>query len=316
MKRLSSSSELILNRPLGLVGEKLSMLNGQLFFQLFESGCDRVSRDFGVVVVNGEFEQLAAEEATLDRAGLSVGEKAFIGRNLNYSQTILLSRDSDSSVKIMFRCPRDQFFRRVAPTESEWGGEDGLTHAAANHEDAGNDGDQGEMVANHRRTLSGFRVNRKPRTRRAGSLLVEAGAALSILTFVGLMMLEMSLNILTPRQWSLQQTITDAYMTYERSYAERIPFENLLESDSPWPAYPATSTVTNVELGRLPGDRPIYGTITRTRIPSDNNYPIDGGNGTVDSNPAAMNVWKVQSIVTYSISGRNYAKSRTVLRSQ
>ncbi len=130
------------------------------------------------------------------------------------------------------------------------------------------------------------------------------------------MLLQMSLNILTPRQWSLQQTITDAYMTYERSYAERIPFENLLENDSPWPAYPATSSVEDVELGRLPGDRPIYGTITRTRIPSDNNYPIDGGSGTIDSNPAAMNVWKVQSIVTYTIGGRNYAKSRTVLRSQ
>ena len=130
------------------------------------------------------------------------------------------------------------------------------------------------------------------------------------------MLLKLSLNILTPRQWSLQQTVAGAYMTYERSYAERIPFENLLAGDSPWPAYPSTSVDTNVEVGRLPGNRPIFASITRTRFPSDNNYPIDGGTGTTATNPAAMNVWKVQSIVTYTIGGRNYAKSRTVLRAQ
>lgn len=125
----------------------------------------------------------------------------------------------------------------------------------------------------------------------------------------------MSLDILTPRQTSLQQTITQAYMTYERAVAERIPFESLLASDSPWPAFPETST-EQVTIGALPGGSPITGTITRTRRPSDNNFPIDGGTGNIDSNPAAMKVWKVQSIATYSIGGRDYMKARTVLRSQ
>jgi len=145
--------------------------------------------------------------------------------------------------------------------------------------------------------------------------LFEAGIALGLLTFIGLILLKLSLNILTPRQWTVQQTVTNAYMTYERAVAERIPFESLLAADSPWPAYPSTSAET-VEIGRLPGGRPIYGTITRTRFPSDNNYPIDGGSGTLETNPAAMKVWKVQSVATYTIGGRNYAKSRTVLRSQ
>ena len=52
--------------------------------------------------------------------------------------------------------------------------------------------------------------------------------ALSILTVLGIILLKLSLNILAPRQWILQQAVTDAYMTYERAYAERIPFENLL----------------------------------------------------------------------------------------
>ena len=146
-------------------------------------------------------------------------------------------------------------------------------------------------------------------------VLLEAMLSLSILTVLGLLLLKLSLNILQPRQWVLQQTVTDAYMTYERSYAERIPFEELLGADSPWPAAPSTSTSV-VEIGRLPGNRPINGVVTRTRMPDPGNFPIDGGNGTLATNPAAMKVWRAQSVLTYEIGGRQYAKSRTVLRAQ
>jgi hypothetical protein len=146
-------------------------------------------------------------------------------------------------------------------------------------------------------------------------LLVESMIALSILTVVGLVLLKLSLNVLHPRQWVLQQTLTDAYMSYERAVAERIPFESLLENNSPWPAFPVTST-TDVEIGRLPGNRPVMGKVTRTRTADPGNFPIDGGSGTPASNPAAMKVWKVQSVVTYTIGKNSYAKSRTVLRSQ
>lgn len=155
--------------------------------------------------------------------------------------------------------------------------------------------------------------------------MVEAMISLSILTVLGLVLLKLSINILHPRQWVLQQTISDAYMTYERSYAERIPFENLVANNSPWPASTITmggvtgvvnvSTV-QVEVGRLPGGSPINGTVTRTRFPDAVNYPIDGGMGTLISNPAAMKVWRVQSVLTYRIGNRNYSKSRTVIRSQ
>jgi type II secretory pathway pseudopilin PulG len=146
-------------------------------------------------------------------------------------------------------------------------------------------------------------------------ILVEAMLALSILTVLGLVLLKLSLNILHPRQWVLQQTLSDAYLTFERASAERIPFENLLANNSPWPAFPTTNT-TVVEIGRLPGNRAITGTVMRTRLPDAGNYPIDGGTGSVATNPAAMKVWKAQSVLTYVIGGRTYAKSRTVLRSQ
>ncbi len=156
---------------------------------------------------------------------------------------------------------------------------------------------------------------RKARSRRRGFVMVEAMMGLSILTVLGLCMLKLSLNILHPRQHILQQTVTDAYLTYERAYAERIPFENLLADDSPWPVYPAT-TSTLLEIGRLPGGKIITGTVVRTRIADGGNYPIDGGSGTLTTNPAGMKVWRAQSVITYQVGSRTYAKSRTVLRSQ
>ncbi len=146
-------------------------------------------------------------------------------------------------------------------------------------------------------------------------VLLESMLALSILTVLGLVLLKLSLTILHPRQWVLQQTVTDAYLSYERSLAERIPFENLIAADSLWPQHPQVAT-TEVEVGRLPGNRPIMGTVTRTRFPDPGNLFLDGGSGTVATNPAAMKVWKAQSVLTYRIGNRSYAKSRTVMRSQ
>lgn len=139
--------------------------------------------------------------------------------------------------------------------------------------------------------------------------------AMSMLSIVGLMLLKLSLNVIHPRQYALQQVLSDSCLTFERARAERIPFETLLGNDSPWPAYPLVAT-ESIVLGKLPGGTAVTGTVHRTRIPDIANYPIDGGAGTVDTNPAAMKIWAVQSILRYQISGRTYVKSRTVVRSQ
>lgn len=216
----------------------------------------------------------------------------------------------------MLLAPRHQFFRRVAPAQSEGRLEDGLS-ACTNAAEAQKQGCQieGFGADQHGRSFTAFARRRKTGSAKVGNLLFEAGIAMGLLTFIGLILLKLSLNILMPRQWTVQQTLTNAYMTYERALAERIPFENLTAADSPWPLFPTTESET-VTLGRLPGGRAVQGTVTRTRFPYDNNFPIDGGSGTLETNPAAMKVWKVQSVATYKIGGRNYAKSRTILRSQ
>lgn len=151
--------------------------------------------------------------------------------------------------------------------------------------------------------------------RRRGWVMLEAAYALSFLTALSLVLLKLSINITHPRQWTLQQTVTDAYLTYEKAWAQRLPFSDLLADDSPWPAYPAKSEVT-VELGKLPGGAAIEGRVIRTRIPHEDNFPVDGGSGTTADNPAGMKVWNFQSLLVYEIGGRDYVKSRTVVRSQ
>lgn len=152
-------------------------------------------------------------------------------------------------------------------------------------------------------------------------MLVEAMMALSVLTVLGMVLLKLSLNILHPRQWVMQQAVTDGYMTYERAFAERIPFENLVANDSPFPEFPATRS-TSVEVGRLPATRshpngvPITGTVVRTRTQDLTNFPVATDAASVATNPSAMRVWKAQSVLTYRIGNRTYAKSRTILRSQ
>jgi len=148
-----------------------------------------------------------------------------------------------------------------------------------------------------------------------GFLLIEAALSMAILSIIGLILLKLSLNILHPRQWTMQQVLSDAYMTYERAYAERIPFNEAIDDDSPWPVFPAVA-VEEVEIGRLPGGRPVMGTVTRTRTPDMNNFPIDGGTGSVETNPASMRVWRLQSVLAYEVGSRRYLKSRTVIRSQ
>ena len=146
-------------------------------------------------------------------------------------------------------------------------------------------------------------------------MLLETTMSLVVLTVVGLSLLKLSINITAPRQWTLQQTISDAYMTYEKALAQRADFETLSGDDSPWPEFPASAN-HQVELGRLPGGSPIMGTVTRTRAADPNNYPVDGGTGTLASNPAGTEGWRLQSILRYEVGDVSYAKLRTVVRSQ
>jgi hypothetical protein len=167
----------------------------------------------------------------------------------------------------------------------------------------------------HGRIFPFFRRSGKPAGFRRGSALIETTIAMAMLSVLGMALMKLSLNVTAPRQWTLQQTVTDAYMTFEKATAQRLSFADLTSNDSLWPVYPTLSTIT-VQMGRLPGGAPINGVVTRTRFADPNNLPGKGGSGTPVTNPASMEVWRFQSVVRYNVGGRSYLKSRTVVRSQ
>lgn len=152
-------------------------------------------------------------------------------------------------------------------------------------------------------------------TLRSGSILLESVMAMVVLAVVGLVLFKGALNTIAPRQWSLVQNISDAYLTYEKAYAERVEFGELTADASPWPVYPAKHEHT-VTMGTLPGGGALSGRVIRTRKPDSNNFPDHGGSGTTVTNPAESQVWILQSLVVYQINNREYVKSRSIVRTQ
>lgn len=146
-------------------------------------------------------------------------------------------------------------------------------------------------------------------------MIIELTISLTLLAAIGLTIFKGSLDLMAPRQWTIYQNLTDAYITYEEAYAQRISFEELTATNSPWPVYPSKSTV-DVEIGKLPGGTPLMASVIRTRIADKNNLPPAGGSGTLTTNPAEMETWQLQSHLTYTIGNAEYVKSRTIIRSR
>lgn len=316
MKRLSASHELILHGPLLLVGKKNAVLQDDLLLESLESRFHQVRGCLGISVVDGELIELAAEESAFHGTRLCFREKSLFRLDLHHPHCGLIPGKQNANIQRMFGRPRNQFFRRVSPAESEGRLQEGLRSGVERTQEKDRDAEcQFAETRAHGDRVGFSRPFRKARSFRKAFVLVEAMMALSVLTVLGLVLLKLSLNILHPRQWVLQQTVSDAYMTYERSFAERIPFESLVADNSPFPRSPSTSS-SQVEVGKLPGGVAIMGTVVRTRIPDPGNYPVDFGTGNIATNPAAMKVWRAQSILTYRVGTRTYAKSRTVVRSQ
>lgn len=299
--------KLIFDRAGLLICSEFSVLCGQFPLGVVELFFGSVSALSGGSMVDRDFDQPPFDEATLDRPRLGSGECP--GGCLHPENTHggLLAGNGDSNIEIVPTCPVEQLVGGIAPLQSEGWFKDGLAIQVPCEDQPA----EGKKFA-HGRSMA--RRSRRNKVRR-GSVLIEATYALTFLTGLSLVLLKLAINVTAPRQWTLQQSITDAYLTYEKAYAQRLPFSTLLDGSSPWPAYPSKSELT-VELGKLPGGKPIDGRVIRTRMPDPDNFPVDGGSGTVETNPAGMKVWKFQSLLVYEIGGREYVKSRTVVRSQ
>lgn len=312
----AAGGELVLHGPVLPVRGERAVFRRERLLQLVEAGLHFIRAGRGVAVVDGDLEEPAGVEAAFDRLGGGAREIAGLGRNAEDPKRGLLSGQGNVNVQGMSGSPVDQLLRSVAPAQAERRVQQGLCMEGRGPEPETEEAccEAPDQVKEHARRVVFFRRSRKP-GRRNGSVLVEATLAMAMLTTIGLILLKLSLNVTVPRQWTLQQAITDSYLTFEKASAQRQSFEAVTGGSSLWPQYPSVATTT-VTFGKLPGGTAITGTVTRTRIPDSNNLPAKGGSGTAATNPSSMEVWRLQSVVRYTVGKRSYMKSRTVVRSQ
>jgi hypothetical protein len=88
-------------------------------------------------------------------------------------------------------------------------------------------------------------LRRRPST---GSLLIEVSLALGLAVMLALVMMKASLLAISGNQWTVMQTLTDAYLTRETALSNRIPWVDLTATGSPWPSMDASADQTVTRL--------------------------------------------------------------------
>jgi hypothetical protein len=144
---------------------------------------------------------------------------------------------------------------------------------------------------------------------RQGSLLVEVSVAMGFAALLSLVLMKASLLAIGGNQWTIMQTLTDAYLTRETALANRLPYAELTKVGSDWPDSAVddppriSQTVT---LGRLAGGSLVTGSLTRFRA----------NETAADDADTRLTVWRVYSVLTYYMGDKQYVKSRSTLRMQ
>ena len=152
-----------------------------------------------------------------------------------------------------------------------------------------------------------------PATRRPrGSLLIEVSIGMWLASMLALLLMRASLLALGSNQWTIMQTLTDAYMTREAALANRLPMADVTSAGSPWPDAGADEERFEgvVSLGRLAGGTEVTGRIVRFRV---NSAPAVAGAG---EGAPDLDIWRLHSVLTYQVGEQSYVKSRTILRTQ
>jgi hypothetical protein len=152
--------------------------------------------------------------------------------------------------------------------------------------------------------------NQRPQLRtRRGSLIIEATVSVAFASVLTLLLLKGSLVGLSSNQWTVMQTLTDAYLTKETALANRIPLEDILGANSEWPDpltdIPPRKEMT-VSLGKLAGGTAVQGQLVRFRT-----NETQGDDAVTNSD-----IYRLYSVLTYRVGDKDYYKSRSTLRMQ
>lgn len=140
-------------------------------------------------------------------------------------------------------------------------------------------------------------------------MLIEVSAALGLAAVIALVMMKGSLLAISGNQWTIMEALTDATLTHETAYANRIPLADLLGPESPWPDSQSDTPPTSLQtitLGKLAGGRTVTGQLIRFRLPESPETEDETG----------LSVWRLHSVLSYNVGDHAYVKSRTTLRSR
>jgi len=137
--------------------------------------------------------------------------------------------------------------------------------------------------------------------REGGWSLIELTVTLSLLVAIALFGIKTMVSAFMLQNWSIGQSMTDAYAGIETAYAQRYVFANIVNSGR-WGAYPAATTTNGVTIGQTPS-----GQVTATVIRTYHTY-TDPVTGAVS--------YLLESYIVHQDGQRKYCKVSKVYRSE
>jgi hypothetical protein len=140
-------------------------------------------------------------------------------------------------------------------------------------------------------------------TREGGWSLIELTITLCLLVGIALFGIKTMGSAFMLQNWSIGQSMTDAYAGIETAYAQRCVFAVAdIENSLHWGAYPDSITTNGVPIGQTP-TRQVTATVIRTY----HKY-TDPVTGTVS--------YLLESYIVYQDGQRKYCKVSKVYRSE
>jgi hypothetical protein len=138
--------------------------------------------------------------------------------------------------------------------------------------------------------------------REGGWSLIELTVTLALLMAIALFGMKTMGSAFLLQNWSIGQSMTDAYAGTETAYAQRYVFAEI-ENSGRWGVYPAAVTTNGVTIGQTPSRQ-----VTSTVIRTYHKYGPDAVTGAVS--------YLLESYIVYQDGQRKYCKVSKVYRSE